>query len=124
MFRLSNTSDARWIDLAQGVRVLAKPATTAVVAAMQSAAKQRALDLTSGNQVDEHMRQGIAFQAAVQALARYSVQDWTGVAGPDGKTLPFTPEGLDALMIHDEMAVAFWRAQIAPLEERAAEGNV
>jgi hypothetical protein len=123
MFQLSNTTDARWIDLARGVRVLAKPATTAVIAAMQAAAQRRARELTNGETVDEHLRQGIAFQTAVQALARYSVQDWSGVAGPDGKPLPCTPEGLDALMSHDEMAVAFWRAQIEPLEERAAEGN-
>jgi hypothetical protein len=90
---------------------------------MQAAAKQRARELASDNDVDEHMRQGIAFQTAVQALARYTVRDWSGVAGPDGEPLPCTPEGLEALMLHDEMAVAFWRAQIEPLEERAAEGN-
>ena len=124
MFQLSNTTDARWIDLARGVRVLAKPATTAVVAAMQSAAQRRARELMfDGETVDEHLRQGVAFQVAVQALARYSVQDWSGVAGPDGTPLPCTPEGLEALMLHDEMAVAFWRAQIEPLEQRAAEGN-
>ena len=124
MFRLrTDTSAARWIDLARGVRVLALPATTAVVAAMQAAAQRRVRDLAAGETVDEHLRNGLAFQAAVQALARYSVQDWAGVAGADGTPLPCTPEGLDALMRYDEMAVAFWRAQIEPLEERAAEGN-
>ena len=103
---------------------MAKPATTAVVVAMQSAAQRRARELVAdGETVDEHLRQGIAFQVAVQALARFSVHEWSGVAGPDGQPLPCTPEGLDALMSHDEMAVAFWRAQIEPLEQRVAEGN-
>lgn len=125
MYRLTRIApEARWITLPHGVRVLALPATTAIITAMQAAAAQRAREIAEARQIDEHLRNGIAFMAAVQALARYSVQDWAGVADETGAPLAFSPDAVDALMQHDEMAAAFWDAQTQPLRARADEGNV
>ena len=56
-------------------------------------------------------------------LGRHGILAWEGVAGPDGRPLPVTPDSAAAFATHPVMRTAFVAAYNATLRDQAAEGN-
>jgi hypothetical protein len=69
------------------------------------------------------MSRGLAFMLMAKALARFAIEEWEGVIGPDDAPLPMAPEAVERLMDIESMAAAFWDAAIKPIQAVAAEGN-
>jgi hypothetical protein len=123
MFRISHKE--RWIELPHGVRLLVTPITTVMVAAAQSAARRRVLELLGKDDVpeQENLRRGVALMLTIQALGRECIRAWQNVVDEDGKAVPLTPEAIEVLLSHEEMAFAFFEAVMTPLRLVEAEGN-
>ena len=96
MLRLNLSNEPRWLDLGHGVRLLVEPLTTAIMLAARSdptivaAAVEADSDAARSN--DDLAR------IVAKSVARIVVKDWDGVGDEDGKPLPLTPEGIDALL--------------------------
>ena len=90
MIRIQLSPDPQWLDLGHGVRLKLLPLTTALMVATRS--DPAVQDLEPGASNDE--------RAAIfaTALARRAVVDWEGVGDVDGKPIPVTDEGIDALL--------------------------
>jgi hypothetical protein len=123
MFRLAHKE--RWIDLPHGVRLHVAPLTTVMVAAAQSAARRRALGVISREDApeDDNLRRGLALMLTIQALGRECIRGWEGVVDEDGAEVPCTPETIEGLLSHEEMAFGFFDAAMGPLRAMEAEGN-
>ena len=94
MLRLNLSNEPRWLDLGHGVRLLVEPLTTAIMLAARSdpTIVAAAADVETGTSNDDLAR------IVAKAVARMVVKDWNGVGDEDGKPLPLTPEGIDALL--------------------------
>jgi hypothetical protein len=94
MLRLNLSTEPRWLDLGHGVRLLVEPLTTAIMLAARSdpAIVAAATTSESSSSNDDLAR------IVAKAVARIVVKDWDGVGDEDGKPLPLTPEGIDALL--------------------------
>jgi hypothetical protein len=93
MLRLNLSTEPRWLDLGHGIRLLVEPLTTAIMLAARSdpaIVAAAGVDLATSN--DDLAR------IVAKAVARIVVKDWEGVGDEDGKPLPLTPEGIDALL--------------------------
>ena len=96
MLRLNLSTEPRWLDLGHGVRLLVEPLTTAIMLAARSdpaivaAAAEAEGDAAHSN--DDLAR------IVAKAVARIVVKDWEGLGDEDGKPLPLTPEGINALL--------------------------
>jgi hypothetical protein len=90
MIRLDLSPEPQWLDLGHGVRLQLLPLTTALMVATRADPVVQDLDPESSN--DE--------RAAIFAgvLARRAVVDWEGVGDEDGKVIPVSPDGIDALL--------------------------
>ena len=100
MLRLNLSVEPQWLDLGHGVRLLVEPLSTAVMMAARSDPAVRAV---AGDNADLEEATGSApdDQIAVivaKAVARLVVKDWEGVGDANGKPLPVTPDGIDALL--------------------------
>ena len=94
MLRLNLSTEPQWLDLAHGVRLFVEPLTTAIMLAARSdpAIIAAAADAETSASNDDLAR------IVAKAVARIVVKDWEGVGDEDGKPLPLTPEGIDALL--------------------------
>jgi len=121
MLRLDMPTEPVWHDLPHGVRLKLRPATAALVAAADVAARAA---LPAEASTDPALATGLAFQVRAQALARYLVADWEGVADATGAPAPVTQANTDALMMASaDLTAAFLGAVHAPLDRITAEGN-
>ena len=123
MLHLDIPTEPRWLDLPEGVRLLTRPVTTAVMQAAQSAAARRLEAAREAGPLDPDWERGLAFLYLVQGLARHAVLEWQGVGDAAGAPLPLSAEAVDALMQHDAIASAFWAGATAPARAVVAEGN-
>ena len=123
MLNLDIPTEPRWLDLPEGVRLLTRPVTTAVMQAAQSAAARRLEAAREAGPLDPDWERGLAFLYLVQGLARHAVLEWQGVGDATGAPLPLSPEAVEALMQHDAIASAFWAGATAPARAVVAEGN-
>jgi hypothetical protein len=94
MLRLNLSNEPRWLDLGHGVRLLVEPLSTAIMLAARSdpTIVAAAADVESSASNDDLAR------IVAKAVARIGVKDWEGVGDEDGKPLPLTPDGIDALL--------------------------
>ena len=94
MLRLNLSTEPRWLDLGHGVRLLVEPLTTAIMLAARSdpTIVAAAVDAEANASNDDLAR------IVAKAVARIVVKDWDGVGDENGKPLPLTPEGIDALL--------------------------
>jgi hypothetical protein len=124
MIRLGNREPV-WLDLAEGVRVKVRPLTTPAYAMIQAQAEKvyedwaehragaEGLDPTDGS-----VRRGLMRALMIKGLALYAIADWQGVEGP------VTEEAVAAFVDQQPLLAAlFYHRYLAPLEEKAAEGN-
>ena len=94
MLRLNLSTEPRWLDLGHGVRLLVEPLTTAIMLAARS---DPTIVAAAGDADGSASNDDLA-RIVAKALARIVVKNWEGVGDEDGKPLPLTPEGLDALL--------------------------
>jgi hypothetical protein len=94
MLRLNLSTEPLWLDLGHDVRLLVEPLTTAIMLAARSdpTVVAAAADTETSASIDDLAR------IVAKAVARIVVKDWEGVGDEDGKLLPLTPEGIDALL--------------------------
>ena len=105
MLTLDLTNAPRWLDLLPGVRLKLRPLTTALMVSARSDAAIQALPSDAG-------AEELAMVMA-KALARRAVLDWEGVGDAEGKPVPVTPEGIDALLEIWPAFEAFQAAYVA-----------
>lgn len=108
MLRLNLSTEPRWLDLGHGVRLLVEPLTTAVMLAARSdpaiVAATAAITPASGaengaeNDVLVAVPNDDLARIVAKAVAKITVKDWEGVGDADGKPLPISPNGIDALL--------------------------
>lgn len=138
MLRLALPTEPQWLTLPHGVRILARPLTTAIYQAAQSSARRQVAALAkardeiiaAGGTVsdllpldDTDVREGLFWAALSRALAQACVIEWRGVADAEGNHAPPTPENLAKLTEINRMAEALVDALLAPLTALATEGN-
>ena len=94
MLRLNLSTEPQWLDLGHGVRLFVEPLTTAIMLAARSdpAIVAAETDAETSASNDDLAR------IVAKAVARIVVKDWEGVGDEDGKPMPLTPEGIDALL--------------------------
>ncbi|MFY9241162.1 MAG: hypothetical protein WAO78_20225 [Roseovarius sp.] len=120
MLRLNLSTEPQWLELGHGVRLLVEPLTTAIMLAARSdpAIVAAATDAETSASNDDLAR------IVAKAVARIVVKDWEGVGDEDGKPLPLTPEGIDALLELWPIFEAFQTKYIAGALILDAEKNV
>lgn len=116
--------DARWTDLAQGVRVYHRPATRAEVTAASAWARQEAdkateatAALLNGAKPSDDRMAAVVMGFTSIALARLTITAWEGVEGD------CTPDACAVLMQMIGMAEAFFPAALSVMMQQDAEGN-
>lgn len=114
-----------WLDLADGVRLKVRPITTPAYAMIQAQAEQVYEDWAQHRAEAEGLdpeepsvRRGLMRALMIKGLALYAVIEWEGVEGP------VTDEAVAAFIDENPLLAAlFYHRYLAPLEDRAAEGN-
>lgn len=115
MIRLDLSAGPKWLDLGAGLRLHVLPVTTAIMVAARNDPAVEAL--AEGASKEE--------QALVmaKAVARRVVTGWEGVGDADGKPVPVTPDGIDALLDIWPVFEAFQTRCLAPHLMLDAEKN-
>jgi hypothetical protein len=90
MLRLDLARTPHWLDLGHGVRLHVEPLTSALMMAARADPAVEALPEGAGNEA-------LAL-AMAKAVARRAVLDCEGVGDAEGRPLPVTPDGVDALL--------------------------
>jgi len=115
MIRLDLSTTPRWLDLGHGLRLQVLPVTTAIMVAARNDPDVEALPKDASQ---EQMAIVMA-----KAVARRVVTDWEGVGDANGKPVPVTPEGIDALLDIWPIFEAFQTRCLAPHLMLDAEKN-
>jgi len=112
--------DPAWVDLAQGVRVLHRPARSAEVTAATAWARGQATAMAErlpGFEPSETDLVNLRWGFATIALGRLCITDWQGVTGD------CTPDGVAALLALPDMARAYLPHALGVEAVVSAEGN-
>ena len=96
MLRLNLSTEPRWLDLGHGVRLLVEPLTTAIMLAARS--DPTILAAAQGPEPSDERSNDDLARIVAKAVARIVIKDWEGVGDEDGKPLPLTPDGINALL--------------------------
>ena len=133
MLRLAFPTEPTWLELDLGVRVYARPLTTALSMAaetriigerdrLRADAEAQGLPDPFGDRLELSI--GLGYELRMRAIGEATILAWEGVGNAEG-TAPadVTPEAIAALMRIPRLAVAFDRAISAPLAAIVAEGN-
>lgn len=116
MIRLDLSTKPRWLDLGSGLRLHVLPVTTAIMVAARNDPAVEALP-------EDASQEQMALVMA-KAVARRVVTDWEGVGDANGKPVPVTPDGIDALLDIWPVFEAFQTWCLAPHLMLDAEKNV
>lgn len=106
MIRLDLSTGPKWLDLGAGLRLHVLPVTTAIMVAARNDPAVEALP-------EGASKEDMALVMA-KAVARRVVTGWEGVGDADGKPVPVTPEGIDALLDIWPVFEAFQTRCLAP----------
>lgn len=133
MLRLALPTEPAWLDLGWGVRVLARPLTTALAMAaevriveerqrLREAAEVQGIPDPFGERLE--LRTGLGYELRMAAIAEATILAWEGVGDAEGTAAaPVTRETCAELMRIPQIAMAFDKAIAAPGEALLAEGN-
>ena len=122
MLRLRLSTEPEWLDLGHGVRLFVEPLTTAVMLAARS--DPAIMAATQNQEIEDSASNDDLARIVAKAVARIVVQDWWGVGDAEGKPLPVTPDGIDALLEIWPIFEAFQTRYIAGALILDAEKNV
>ena len=115
MIRLDLSTGPKWLDLGAGLRLAVLPVTTAIMVAARNDPVVEALP-------EGASKEEMALVMA-KAVARRVVTGWEGVGDANGKPVPVTPEGIDALLDIWPVFEAFQTHCLAPHLLLDAEKN-
>jgi hypothetical protein len=118
MIRLGLPRSSQWLDLGAGVRVLAKPITTAIYRAAVSIS-----DIPDPH--DRDSMDGLRQQFMLQALAGHAIERWEGVGNDDGsQAADPTPQNI-SVFIRDFplLAARFEEKYLSEIAQLAVEGK-
>lgn len=115
MIRLDLSTGPKWLDLGAGLRLAVLPVTTAIMVAARNDPAVEALP-------EGASKEDMALVMA-KAVARRVVTGWEGVGDANGKPVPVTPEGIDALLDIWPVFEAFQTRCLAPHLMLDAEKN-
>lgn len=85
------TTEPRWLDILDGVRIRVKPVTVAAILV----ARQAAADVLKAAGTEATIEAGIAF---TRSLALQSIEEWEGVGDANGKVVDPDAETIGALL--------------------------
>jgi hypothetical protein len=140
MIRLGLPRSSQWLDLGAGVRVLAKPITTAIYRAAVSTSYRQAIAIAEERDLidaaggtisdipDPHDRDsmdGLRQQFMLQALAGHAIERWEGVGNDDGsQAADPTPQNI-SVFIRDFplLAARFEEKYLSEIAQLAVEGK-
>lgn len=139
MLRLGLIRESRWLELGNGVAVLAKPLTLAIYRAAMATAYRKALSVAeergliedAGGSVsdipdpfDRDGIEGLRQQFMLQALATHAIAEWRGIGDDAGDPAPVTAANVAAFIrdfpLHAGRLEAAYLREIVDL---AAEKN-
>ena len=112
MVRLGLPRGPRWLDIGNGVRILARPITTAIYRAATATAMRQATQVAeesgliedAGGSIhdlpplDRDGIEGVRQQFMLQALAQHAISEWQGVGDEDGNAAAVTPANVAAFL--------------------------
>lgn len=122
MLKLNLSNESRWIDLAGGVKIKAKPLTSAMMLAARN--NPRVVALAKGR-VDENVVQddAVALEVA-KIIGGMVIEDWDGVGDAAGEPVPVSQDWIDALFDLWPIFEAFQVGVVADAMLVDAEKNV
>lgn len=122
MLKLNLSTESRWIDLAGGVKIKAKPLTSAMMLAARN--NPRVVVLAKGR-VDENTVQddAVALEVA-KVIGGMVIEDWDGVGDAAGEPVPVSQDWIDALFDLWPIFEAFQVGVVAGAMLVDAEKNV
>jgi hypothetical protein len=122
MLKLNLSNESRWIDLAGGVKIKAKPLTSAMMLAARN--NPRVVALAKGR-VDENVVQddAVALEVA-KIIGGMVIEDWDGVGDAAGEPVPVSQDWIDALFDLWPIFEAFQMGVVAGAMLVDAEKNV
>lgn len=122
MLKLNLSNESRWIDLAGGVKIKAKPLTSAMMLAARN--NPRVVALAKGR-VDENTVQddAVALEVA-KIIGGMVIEDWDGVGDAAGEPVPVSQDWIDALFDLWPIFEAFQVGVVAGAMLVDAEKNV
>jgi hypothetical protein len=106
MIRLDLSAAPKWLDLGAGLRLHVLPVTTAIMVAARNDAGVESLPADASREAQA--------LAMAKAVARRVVTGWEGVGDAEGKPVPVTPGGIDALLDIWPVFEAFQTRCLAP----------
>ena len=109
MLRLDLKREPHWLDLGHGVRVQARPCTTALVMAARAAQRPD----PDAPECMPHLL-GNRTAGFLKVVGRLAIEAWEGVGDAAGEPAAVTPEGIDALLDLWPLAEAFERLYLGP----------
>ena len=122
MLKLNLSNESRWIDLAGGVKIKAKPLTSVMMLAARN--NPRVVALAKGR-VDENVVQddAVALEVA-KIIGGMVIEDWDGVGDAAGEPVPVSQDWIDALFDLWPIFEAFQMGVVAGAMLVDAEKNV
>ena len=122
MLKLNLSTESRWIDLAGGVKIKAKPLTSAMMLAARN--NPRVVALAKGR-VDENTVQddAVALEVA-KIIGGMVIEEWEGVGDATGEPVPVSQDWIDALFDLWPIFEAFQVGVVAGAMLVDAEKNV
>lgn len=122
MLKLNLSNESRWIDLAGGVKIKAKPLTSAMMLAARN--NPRVVALAKGR-VDENVVQddAVALEVA-KIIGGMVIEDWDGVGDAAGEAVAVSQDWIDALFDLWPIFEAFQVGVVAGAMLVDAEKNV
>ena len=122
MLKLNLSNESRWIDLAGGVKIKAKPLTSAMMLAARN--NPGVVALAKGR-VDENVVQddAVALEVA-KIIGGMVIEDWDGVGDAAGEPVPVSQDWIDALFDLWPIFEAFQVGVVAGAMLVDAEKNV
>jgi hypothetical protein len=122
MLKLNLSNESRWIDLAGGVKIKAKPLTSAMMLAARN--NPRVVALAKGR-VDENTVQddAVALEVA-KIIGGMVIEEWEGVGDAAGEPVPVSQDWIDALFELWPIFEAFQVGVVAGAMLVDAEKNV
>ena len=122
MLKLNLSNESRWIDLAGGVKIKAKPLTSAMMLAARN--NPRVVALAKGR-VDENTVQddAVALEVA-KIIGGMVIEEWEGVGDATGEPVPVSQDWIDALFDLWPIFEAFQVGVVAGAMLVDAEKNV
>ena len=121
MLKLNLSTESRWVDLAGGVRIKAKPLTSAMMLAARNNPRVFALakGVTDENAVQDD---AVALEVA-KIIGGMVIEEWEGVGDATGEPVPVAQEWIDALFDLWPMFEAFQVGVVAGAMLADAEKN-